>query len=292
VKGKLSHFDWLKDVIKSGADTIGEDVILLDYNQSFPHPHYPVKLDVTMTLLCTKGRMSGSVNLKEFTIEAPFMLILIRGQILQYKWERDDFSCTLFFYSDKVLTNILSGPQERLPLFLSIFENPTFALSKEWLNDISNYYQLLQKAIRNNENPYRLEAVKHLTQALFYDSGYRFHRITEKPKKTRTEVLMEDFLNLVRIHYKHERETVFYAAKLKLTPKYLSGLIKENSNKSANDWINEYVVLEAKALLKSTSMNIQEISDHLHFPSQSFFGKYFRRHVGVSPKEYRIGNKS
>jgi AraC-like DNA-binding protein len=78
-----------------------------------------------------------------------------------------------------------------------------------------------------------------------------------------------------------------YADQLYLTPKYFSKVIKDNSGASASEWIDNYVILEAKALLKSTNMTILQISDELNFPSQSFFGKYFKRVVGVSPKEYR-----
>lgn len=98
---------------------------------------------------------------------------------------------------------------------------------------------------------------------------------------------MGNFMDLIRTHYKEHRGAEFYADKLCLTPKYLTKVIKENSGKSANDWIDDYVVLEAKALLKSTNMTIQQISDELNFPSQSFFDKFFKRHVGVSPKEYK-----
>ncbi len=67
----------------------------------------------------------------------------------------------------------------------------------------------------------------------------------------------------------------------------MSTIIKQTSGKTAGDWIDDYILLEAKALLKSTNMTIQQISDELNFPSQSFFGKYFKRLTGVSPKEYR-----
>jgi AraC-like DNA-binding protein len=56
---------------------------------------------------------------------------------------------------------------------------------------------------------------------------------------------------------------------------------------SAKKWIDDYVIWETKALLKSTNMTVQQISDELNFPSQSFFGKYFKRLVGLSPLEYR-----
>ena len=83
------------------------------------------------------------------------------------------------------------------------------------------------------------------------------------------------------------RRLNFYADKLCLTPKYMSTIIRQTSGKTAGNWIDDYVLLEAKALLKSTNMTIQQISDELNFPSQSFFGKYFKRLTGVSPKEYK-----
>lgn len=100
-------------------------------------------------------------------------------------------------------------------------------------------------------------------------------------------MLADKFLKLVEMNYKAEREINFYAGKLSLTPKYLSKLIREISSNSASEWIHRYVMLEAKSLLRSTNMTIQQISDELNFTSQSFFGKYFKQHEGMSPKDYR-----
>ena len=94
-------------------------------------------------------------------------------------------------------------------------------------------------------------------------------------------------MRVVMENYKQERSVSFYADKLCVTAKYLSLVVKNVSGKSAGDWIDEYVILEAKALLKSSNMTIQEIADVLNFANQSFFGKYFKHHTGVSPKEYR-----
>ncbi|HEY4784564.1 MAG TPA: helix-turn-helix domain-containing protein, partial [Bacteroidales bacterium] len=125
-------------------------------------------------------------------------------------------------------------------------------------------------------------------QAFFYASSYQFHNLPEKGSQSKQEILVEKFLTSVQKNYKEHRGLEFYANELCLTPKYLSKLIKENSGTTANEWINNYVILEAKALLKSTNMTIQQISLELNFESQSFFGKYFKRIVGLSPKEYRI----
>jgi len=89
------------------------------------------------------------------------------------------------------------------------------------------------------------------------------------------------------MYYKKERSVSFYAGKLYVTPKYLSSLVKAVSGKTAGEWIAEIVVLESKVLLKSSSKSIQEISVELNFANQSFFGKYFKQHTGMSPYAYK-----
>ena len=80
----------------------------------------------------------------------------------------------------------------------------------------------------------------------------------------------------------------FYARQLCITPKYLTTLIKRISGLSVSEWIDNYVILEAKTLLKYSTMSIQEISYSLNFPNQSFFGCYFKRHAGLSPSQYKL----
>ena len=72
-----------------------------------------------------------------------------------------------------------------------------------------------------------------------------------------------------------------------ITPKYLSSIVKDVSGKNAGEWITEYVILEAKVLLKSSKMDVQGIAYKLNFPNQSFFGKYFKQKTGMTPGQYR-----
>ena len=88
-------------------------------------------------------------------------------------------------------------------------------------------------------------------------------------------------------HYRQERLIGFYANKLCITPKYLSKLVKEHTGRSAGEWIENHVILDARAMLHSSDMTIQQIATALNFPNQSFFGKYFKRATGISPKHYR-----
>lgn len=103
--------------------------------------------------------------------------------------------------------------------------------------------------------------------------------------KSRKEYIFERFYESLVESYQSERSVKFYADQLCLTPKHLSGVVKEVSGKTVGEWIDELVILEAKALLNSSSMNIQEIADRLNFANQSFFGKYFKHYTGMSLKD-------
>jgi AraC-like DNA-binding protein len=98
---------------------------------------------------------------------------------------------------------------------------------------------------------------------------------------------MMQFLQLVKLHYREHREVGFYADKMNLTAKYMTTLVKKASGKPAIQWIEDYVILDAKAQLSSTVNTVQQIAFDLNFPSQSLFGRYFKRAVGMSPSDYR-----
>lgn len=142
--------------------------------------------------------------------------------------------------------------------------------------------------MRQDSNPYKEEIIKHLFSAHFYGLGYYFHGLQSQPATmTIQQEVCEKFISLVSDNFKEHREIGFYADKLCISNKYLSSLLKQETGMSALEWIERYVVLYAKSCLSSTSMSIQQISDELDFPSQSVFGKYFKRVEGMSPKAYR-----
>ena len=104
---------------------------------------------------------------------------------------------------------------------------------------------------------------------------------------SRSESIFQEFIKNVEKYFRKERSVGFYADKLNLTPKYLSTVIQQQTGKHATDWIDKYTILEAKTLLKSSTLSIQQIAYDLNFSTQSHFGRYFRNHTGMSPKLYR-----
>lgn len=107
------------------------------------------------------------------------------------------------------------------------------------------------------------------------------------PNNSRRKELFHLFLQLLEKNCLKERNTSFYASELCISPKYLSSIIKEQSDKTCADWINEYLSYNARCLLQDSALSIKQISDRLGFPSQSVFGRFFKKANGVSPKIFR-----
>ena len=280
-------FNWRSELENMNVYSIDDDVILLDKPVITSALRYPFKVDVMAVIICIKGSTEGSINLKPYTTNNACLFTILPGQIMEYKSISEDFTGLFMVMSSRFTDSLMPNASERLPLSISVRDNPITPLNEEMLEGMIRYFNMLKRIIREKDHPYRLEVARHLTLAFFYGASIDFHKLADKAKKTHNEMLVEKFLHLVQAHYKEQRGLEFYANKLCLTPKHLSKVIKATGDKSANDFIDEHVTLEAKALLKSTNMTIEQISDVLHFPSQSFFGKYFKRVTGMSPKEYK-----
>ncbi|MDR2041934.1 MAG: helix-turn-helix domain-containing protein [Tannerella sp.] len=248
---------------------------------------YTFNLNMTVAVVCTKGYAKGRVNRKPYISQTPSITVSRPGEVLQYEQVSEDFSGFIVILSRRFADDLLTNMQERLSLWLAFVDTPCLPLNSRELKTALDYYHLLKKTQEVEAIPVRREIVKHLTLAFYYTMTYRLKILPDNVLPRKQEVLLERFMNLVREHFREQRNVGFYADRLCLTPKYLSKVIRNSSGASAGEWIDNYVMLEAKALLKSTNMTIQQISDELNFPSQSFFGKYFKRIAGVSPKTYR-----
>ena len=282
-------FDWRPELEleDKAVYSIDNDLILLDKPIITSKFEYPFKVDVTSAIICIKGKTEGIINLKPYTTDGACLITILSGQIMQYKSISEDFEGLFLVMSSKFTDSLMPNATDRLPLHLSVRDNPAIPLDDETLRGMIDYFNMLKRVIQVEDHPYRMEVARYLTLAFFYGIGAVFHNVADKPKMTLHETLVEKFLHLVEKHYKEQRGLEFYADKLCVSAKHLSKVIKATNGKPATNWIDEHVALEAKALLKSTNMTVEQISEELNFPSQSFFGKYFKRVTGMSPRDYK-----
>ena len=134
-----------------------------------------------------------------------------------------------------------------------------------------------------------LELIKSMGQTVCYEvlNAYIANQPLRALPQGKKDLVFQNFMLMLFRYYRRERDVTFYAQMQHLAPRYFSAIIKEKSGSNALQWIVQMVITEAKQLLENSDLSIKEIAARLNFPTQSFFGKYFKQYVGVSPKEYR-----
>lgn len=287
---KIDYVQWRDRLgeFSSHDMRIGTDVILVKEGFNTLKDK-PFKVDVTTCIIYIKGQVRFRINMKEFVAKAPCMIIMPYNAIIETIEASDDLLTRVLVMSREFTDSLFATQSNVSHLYMDITSNPIIDLSGEE-NALITYYSLIKNLVCRSNSPYRLEAVKHLTLALFYAYTGQKHSEnsgTSGGKRERKDEIYEQFVGLLQQNYKREREIGFYAESMCLTPKYLSKTIKDVTGESATEWIERYVITESKALLYSTDLTIQQISDSLGFESQSLFGKYFKRVVGISPRAYR-----
>ena len=214
------------------------------------------------------------------------MIIFFEGMVVRQGAIAPGTRMDVFMISKQLTDNILTESNMYGQLRAQIMRDPIFPLTGQ--QKVTVYFnQLLLKIIEMKDSPYRLEAATHMTLTLFYGFALN-HPARLCPKvQNRSESITDRYFELVKQHYRSHRDVAYYADILCITSKYLSQSVREATGKPALQLIDEFVISESKALLRSTDNSIEQIAEAMGFHSQSLFGKYFKRVTGISPREYR-----
>jgi AraC family transcriptional regulator, transcriptional activator of pobA len=283
----VKHGDF--DMIER-KDSLDDDLFIFDNLDGISVSKSPIKLENPMFAVCVNGSAHMQVNLNDYNIPKDCLVTLMPDHILHGYSNSDDFKGLFLGVSNTFAEEMVPDIHSVLPVIMNFRESPVVQLTEEESKSIQEAHKLLWKVIRKPNSPYKKKIAHAMMQALLYEaldvykSRYNFN-IT---KRSRNEEIFYNFFTLVERDFKIDRSVLYYADKLCITPKHLSAVVKAVSGHTAGDWIDKYVVLAAKVMLRSSSYTIQEISSDLNFSNQSFFGKYFKQHVGMSPSDFRL----
>lgn len=256
---------------------------------------FPCRIDAFVIGVGTEGETSVSFNLHEFQLKKDSMFIFTPKNILQVN-SQQYFKADVIAISPDFMRRINIDIKNMIPLFLKFGANPSLALTPEESRSLRGMIAQIERETRGPETHFSFDIVSGLIAATIYKVGdIMYHYLAEHPEEqnnshNRAEEYFKQFTHLLGEHYREERSVGFYARQLCITPKYLTTLIKRISGQSVSEWIDNYVILEAKTLLKYSTMSVQEIAYYLNFPNQSFFGSYFKRNTGMSPSQYKVQN--
>lgn len=253
---------------------------------------FPSRLNALIIGVGTEGETSLTSNLQEFRLKKDSLFIFSPKHILQVQ-SNNRFKAHLIVIAPDFLKRINIDTKRMMPLFLQFGSLPCMELTHAESQSLRSFISMVEQELKGSETDFSSEIIGGLIAATIYKVGdILTHYLTEHPEvdspiHNRAEEYFRQFTELLGEHYKHERSVGFYARQLCITPKYLTTLIKRISGKSVSEWIDNYVILEAKTLLKYSNMSVQEIAYYLNFPNQSFFGSSFKRNAGMSPSQYK-----
>ena len=256
--------------------------------EQLPQNDFPVQAGMSMVLFCLQGELHVRISLKEYTLRPDMFCVIITGMIFEVLSISNDFrgfmiaTRTNFMPVTEKTTQVMS-------FYKCLQSRHCFVLEEKEVMAFVGVYHSIKATLQELDHPYRIPMLQSYVQILYYRMLPIVLKEEESRSKyslTRQEEIFQRFIGEVEKHYRKERSVKFYADLLCISPKYLSTVIYKISQQLAGEWIDAYVILEAKTLLKSGRLTIQQISEQLNFSNQSFFGKFFKRCAGMSPKEY------
>lgn len=249
----------------------------------------PRRLDAFMLVFCVNGEADIQINLHKYKMYPGILAFNIPENIIQIR-NMKNLKIHPIIISSDFLKRMNIKMNDLMKLYIFAKKVPFVSLEYAELMTLEKYYFLLEDIILSKESQKEvvMEGVIH---SLFCKLNSIIQRLQGMdhnfPAKERNEEIFECFMENLTLYHTTERSLNFYAGKMGITANYLSKLIKECTGRTAVEWIDEYVILEAKSMIKHTQFTIQEIAYKLNFPSPSFFGKYFKRLTGMSPKQYK-----
>ena len=239
-------------------------------------------------LLCLRGSCRVKIHLTCYDLKEGSLAIIFPGVFFQIQEQSKDCRFIFVGFSKKLIegAKLFSYTVEYTPY---IFERPVIEMKKDVYELFRDSIRLLIRRQKIKEEMSGMQISLIYTQLLLSLGSVYKKRGEEEdsPRYNRNQEIVKELVRIIVQYYKTERNVSFYAEKLHLSPQHLSTTVKKVTGKTLTDILSSFIIRDAQAKLRSTDMTVQEIAYSLNFSDISFFGKYFKRYTGMSPKQYR-----
>jgi len=278
----FSYAEFYKDQLNQKGIALVEDL------SSYPLASESFITTCLMVVLHKQGELHVRYDLTDKVFTKRKVVILLPNHMVSDYWASDDFQRTLILISPKVFDSLKHTLSFRSHLLYHT--EPECELTEEQWNSILPGVEVLRTII-NSSSPNREQMLVNYMD-IFFDllNSYNIQNRGSMFSDESNRQLFSRFYELLIEHYRDSRDIIYYANLLCLTPKYFAKLIKQSTGISASEWIDNYVIMQAKTLLQGyPQFSIQQISDRIGFTEQSTFCRYFKTRTGTSPSEFRQG---
>lgn len=269
------------------------DLLLLESVKDIS-PFFPLDPKSIMCVVCNKGRLTIDVEGCEVCLNEGNVMHCPPKVRVSVKEHSNDFDCKVLCISDHIVRGLLRDQVDVWQHESYICHLNIASLTQQCREEFGVYFSMMRTKLKQNDPTTHYEILLALLRAFLLELHFtlRSNEVRRhEPRMSQGKVLFNRFLFLVSNSEVKRQPISFYAAQLAITPKYLTMLCLKYSNKTASEWVAQYTVEEIRYYLKHTELSIKEISAHLGFSNMSHFGSYVRKHLGVSPSEYRHSRK-
>lgn len=265
------------------------DILLIDEMANLPLPKEPRRMQCLLVGMCLKGSARYYVDTVEHVVEPGDLIIINQGRVTHDCTMTPDCRGIGIIIDYNFFKETIKSVHELSSLFLFARNHPVFRLPEVRANFIRDTFFQMKDKISEPDNHFRRQMVQSLFLTMVYEMCNVIYTAQVKNDgcNSRSEEIFTKFLLLVEANFRTERRVGWYSEQLCISPKYLSETIKMVSKRTPSEWIDSYVTMELRMLFRNTQKSIKEIAQELNFSNQSFLGKYFKEHVGMSPSEYR-----
>lgn len=270
------------------------DVLLFDTVKDIS-PLYPLKPSTTLIAACFAGSQKLMANNGSIDFSVGKVIICPPNMKVSVGEHTNDFACRVMCISDHLVGGLLRDKMDLWHHAVYVKEMNSVEMSQACQDELQLYLSLIRSKLKRKKTPTPNEIMLALLRALLLELCFALEsdgNIHHEKKLTQGKVLFNRFLSLISNSQVKRMPISHYASQLAITPKYLTMLCLKYSNKTASEWVAQYTVEEIRFYLKSTDLSIKEISARLGFSNMSHFGSYVRKHLGISPSEYRFSKKS
>lgn len=286
----LIDFDSLKSRLYM-YESYQADILVADLNSQDVFLNDPVRVNALQVLLVLEGSIDLSIDYVLFQASTNAVVTIMPTHITKVMKYSPNFKGRLMAVSRAFLEqSMMPNHSSSMIQYMKIRKNPTILLQESEIKTLDECMLRLRQTILQTSHHLQRLLIQNTLMGFFIEMGNIFSERKEyntPPSLTRKEELFESFLRILYMYCKEQHVVSFYAEQLYITPQYLSLILKELTGRSANKWIDEALMQEAKILLKAPQATVQQVADALHFSDQSTFGKFFKKHAGMSPMEYR-----
>ena len=275
--------------LHSLADYVDGDIMIMS-SAAAVNTTRPTRGNMFMLIACAQGHLETSLNGEVYDVAQGDLLFCLPNVIMDSVEASPDFTGSVICMTSRIVQGLLGTHVATWNRTLYVEHRVKYHLSTDNVRYVIHYGELLKQKMEQQANPFKAEIIQSIMRAILFEMcGLMLGEAdtAADPSLNQAEILFNRFIDMLSAEKVKKHPVYYYASHLCISPKYLSVVCKQMSDKTASDWIEEYVAEDIRYYLRNTMKPMKEVCDILNFPNLSFFGKYVKMHFGCTPSEFR-----